>query len=270
MSGHFYKRTEGGIEFLKNVKTPAQARKSAAYPSVTTILKLMPSDHIDRWRLEESIRLAREFPEYKTHEILDRLWGVRECPNTGDEISSSEFGTAVHAQMEDFANLAKDSEWPTPDDDGYSHFCLDAIKQFKKRGVEPISAEEIVFDDDLRIAGTIDLLAKIDGKVSLLDYKCRSCKGEKAKSYNKDCAQLAIEAAIVANDMDLDYFPPTYTVCICSDTGKAWLRKWTAPVVKRNLGDFLACRMLYMKAESKMELGEVLEGHTLFVDKSGL
>ena len=269
---HFYERTKDGIRLLKSVTTPAQARKSEAYVSVTTVLKMLPNSFMDNWRVREAARLARQHPGEDADAIAERLWGVRDCPDTGDEISSSDFGTAVHKKMEQYANLAlgKGGAWPQADGEGYGHFCRYMIETLLYAGIEPLAAEKIVWDDDLRVAGTIDLIAQQKGKVVLVDYKCRSCNGEGAKAYDKDCAQLAVEAVIVANDMGLDYVPQIYTGCICSDTGKAWLRTWTPPVAKRNLSAFLSCVIMYATVEMKLELGTVLERHAHFTQKSGL
>jgi len=103
MAGHFYDCK--GEPYLTQAKTPVQARKLKAYPSVTTILSIQMSDFLHNiWMPRKLVELAREHPTMSVHEIHDLKYGQRVCPATNNFISSSEFGTAVHNRLEDVIN----------------------------------------------------------------------------------------------------------------------------------------------------------------------
>jgi hypothetical protein len=192
------------------------------------------------------------------------------APTTGDTISSSDYGTNAHARMEAFArNHIITGHWvkglPYTD---YENVCLTTVAQFEQMDVKPIHAEHKVWDDDLRIAGTVDLVANHGGRVSLFDYKFRSCGGSKPKTYLKDCAQLAVESAIIRHDKQLGYYPPIWSIYIDTDTGKTHFKQWSQDKFIEGLNYYLACNAMFLVAEMKLAFAEVVAGWTKFIKKS--
>jgi ATP-dependent exoDNAse (exonuclease V) beta subunit len=96
---------------------------------------------------------------------------------------SAKFGTKIHETMEDV--LRGDMLRNKPNDDKEKNTMSSAIKLAKKilSRAEIIGIEKIVFDSDIKIAGTIDLLirAKKDGKIWILDHKTN----ERIDTFNK-------------------------------------------------------------------------------------
>ena len=187
MGGHFYDCK--GTPYLTEARTPVQARKIKAYPSVTTVLSIQMNDFLHNiWTPRKIVELARDNPTMPVQEIQELNYGQRVCPATGKKISSSSFGTSVHARLEEVLNHRIFGEGleneGTPFDDWVEPF-IDFIDE---NNIKPLATEKIVFCHKMKSAGSVDLIADVDGKVHLFDYKCRDTKGTGGKFYEeKDC-----------------------------------------------------------------------------------
>jgi hypothetical protein len=126
--------------------------KDLYYPSVTTILQYMPKNKFfDNW--------------------------LKDVGHSADLImrKAGKEGTQVHEAAESLV-LGKEVNWM--DDYGnakYSQLVWEMILKFydfwSTYKPELISAEEFVFSDKHKYAGTADLLVKMDGETWLLDIK---------------------------------------------------------------------------------------------------
>jgi len=137
--GHYYTINEGGL-------------KGKKVPSVTTVLKAFPNPGLDAWK--------NRTPDWKQYSK-----------------ESLDVGNKIHEIMEWFANSF--GEGPLyHEQENTKGFPCDvgkmsslAIKWFYDH-VDNIRGAEIpVFSERLRLAGTIDLVAEVDGKLSIIDYK---------------------------------------------------------------------------------------------------
>ncbi len=82
---------------------------------------------------------------------------------------AAERGTAVHNAIENYIKFGLDDT--DPEYKGY----MDSFHEWwAMSDPEVIGSEMRVYHKTLRYAGTIDLVAKIDGKVTLIDYKTTS------------------------------------------------------------------------------------------------
>jgi hypothetical protein len=220
---HFYSSARDP-KFLENVQTPAQARKNGkAYPSVTTVLGIVKDDFLDSiYQPREMVKLARENPTADWQEIKEMTYGFRTHPFTGEKISSSEFGTAVHKRIEEW--LLEGYGKASPYDDWAKPF----IDWVNENNIEVLDCEYVISDSRWKIAGSVDFIGKYpNGKAFMADYKCRSCDG-KGKFYTKDCKQLAIESAMLRKKFKLDYYPEIISVCICSNTAEHFHKVWSS------------------------------------------
>jgi hypothetical protein len=211
---------------------------------VTTKMGVLKDSFIDGWRLKTSILEAEKNPRMQGESddewvgrIDSILWG-EPVRWDGLKFKSSDFGTLVHAELEAWN---KDRSYKIADvwKPYCESYCLWAMGR-----VETIEAEKKVVDHDLKVVGMVDLIANVDGMVSLLDFKTRGCDG-KGKFYNKDCMQLAVEAKIVQRDMGLPYCPDCYSLCICNKTGQLFVKKWTEKMVKKQYKIFRALSAAY-------------------------
>jgi hypothetical protein len=237
MSLHFYEcKPQEEPKFLPSITTVSKARgKEYVYPSVTTVLGAYVDPFMLDWQKKEMYRIH---PGSMTYEdAKEGLYGYRTCPDSGSEIPSSEFGTNAHHRMELWA------DGHTLGGSSYDDLLEDAIGKFRVMNAVPIEAEVIMCSQEDECAGTVDLIAEVDGKFELFDYKFRDCNG-KSKTYDKDLEQLAIESLWVQEHFNLDYLPRITTVCVCSNTGKAWFKKWKEERQSKGILSFRGLRQM--------------------------
>ena len=236
---HFYDCKQEP-KFLKEITTPAQARKkhSKVYPSVTTILGIIKDSFLDSiYRPRMLVSLARENPYMDWRDVETLVYGTREHPVTGDIISSAEFGTSVHQCIEDKVNelLGHGEAEPSP----YDEWALPFLEWIEESETRPFCCEHIISSDTIKTAGSIDFMGyDEEDKLFLADYKCRSNTKGKCKSYDKDCDQLSIESYMVMKEHKLDYLPRCITICIDSETKKHYHREWTEVEMKKGIQNF--------------------------------
>lgn len=245
MGGHFYDCTN--TPFLTEARTPVQARKIKAYPSVTTILSIQMSDFLHNiWTPRKLVELAREDLSLSVQEIQELKYGQRVCPATQKKITSSAFGTAVHARLEDVLNHRINGGGLVEGETPYDLWVEPFIDYIDANEVEPVACEKILYCDKLKSAGSVDLIAKKDGQYRLYDYKCRNTKGTGGKFYEeKDCTQLAIESKWLQQDLGLDYEPMITSVCICTESKKHYHKNWTKTQMRKAVTRFRYLNRLY-------------------------
>ena len=215
---------EGEPRRLKTVTTPAQARKSKRYyPSVTGVLGLLPNPFIQKWRGRKLLELREQHPDVDVEQLEEMAWGMRTCPATGEQIPSSDFGTAAHSAIENyFANGGQGgcAYWDT------ATATIDYLEDnFTFR-----AAESILVCHALRIAGTVDYIGKDQaGNWMLADFKFRA----KNNTYDKDLAQLAVEARMLRDDYELDYDPDIYSIVVVD--GVPHPKKWSDKMKAKGL-----------------------------------
>jgi len=245
MSGHFYDCTSE--PYLTAAKTPVQARKLKAYPSVTTILSIQMEDFMhNTWIPRKLVELARDYPTASVQQIQDMKYGYRICPETNEKVSSSHFGTMVHARLEDIINNLITGEGLAEAVTDYDAWAEPFIDFILREGIEPRACERILYCDKMKSAGSVDFIAKVDGKYHLYDYKCRDTKGTGGKFYEKkDCTQLAIESKWLQQDLGLDYTPMATSVCICTESKKHYHKNWSLTQMRKGVTRFKNLNKLY-------------------------
>jgi len=237
---HYYTQGLDPV-LLKDITTPAKAHKADAVPSVTTILSGMPNDYLDNvWKPKMMVELARKYDGLDTDKIKDLMWGIKQCPRSGEMVSSATFGTRAHARMEQLVDGYIDDGMLMMDDP-YDDVCKEAFEYIINEPFTPVHTELTVGSSKLKTAGTIDLLA-LDRKENycLIDYKFRECKDDEGKYYDKDLAQLAVEAYMIADLYVLDYIPDIYTFCIDTLSGDLHVKKWSDKMKTKGEKIFMA------------------------------
>ena len=240
---HIYDCSDTDNPFLSDETSIKSIRKSKyLFPSVTTILKVIPNPFLQEWVVKKCISLGREHPEKDIDEVRDLAWGQVATPD-GDIVSSSSFGTQAHYALE---QLFLDSVQPEvlSTGDSWRDFVMDAYHDIIDKGIKNPEPEVLILDTGLRVAGMIDLLAMINGKYVLMDYKFRSCDGT-GKFYDSDCYQLSIESFFVQQKYNLDYLPKICSICIDNKSGRAYFKWWSQKKLDRGIQVFLDARDLY-------------------------
>ena len=246
---HFYNCTDvSDPEFEGDITTPAQAKKKTkVYPSVTTVLGIVKDSFLDSiYKPKMITSLARQFPHLVWQDIERLTYGTREHPITGDTIESSEFGTTVHKVIEDHVDynfLYSDQQ---PESSVWDEWATPFVEWIQAEGVKPIACEKIVASNRIKIAGSVDFIGHdSDGQLFLADYKCRTNTKGKAKTYPKDCQQLAIESFMLMKEHGLDYLPACRSVVIDCDTKKHHHKDWKQEEMQKGIKVAKKCAELY-------------------------
>jgi hypothetical protein len=246
---HFYNCTDVLEPFFEeNIKTPAQARKvRRVYPSVTTVLSIVKDPFLDSiYKPRMITALAREYPDLAWQDIERLTYGTREHPISGDTIESSEFGTTVHKVIEDFISYDYLGAEEAPKDTPWNEWALPFVEWVQESGVKPLACERLVASNRIKIAGSVDFIGyDSDDKLFLADYKCRTNTKGKAKTYPKDCQQLAIESFMLMKEHSLDYLPECISVVIDCDTKKHYHKTWSDKEVTNGIKVAKKCAELY-------------------------
>ena len=246
---HFYNCNDiRNPEFEPDIETPAKARKQhKVYPSVTTVLGIVKDAFLDSiYKPRMITSLAREHPILAWQEIERLTYGTRTHPITGDTIESSEFGTTVHKVIEqhiDYGFLYSDQQ---PKSSVWDEWALPFLEWIQAEGVKPIACERIIANNRIKIAGSVDFIGHdAEGKLFLADYKCRTNTKGKAKTYDKDCQQLAVEAFMLMKEHNLEYLPSCISVIIDCDTKKHYHREWSQEEMQKGIKVAKKCAELY-------------------------
>ena len=121
------------------------------------------------------------------------VYGTRPHPKDGELIPSHEFGTSVHGTIERMINhhvLGIDEH---PGQSCWDKWAMPFLNWIDDNNVQALGCEKIVSHGGIKIAGSVDFIGIKDSRIFLADYKCRVNTKGKAKRYQKDCCQLAIE-----------------------------------------------------------------------------
>ena len=247
---HFYNcKDTTDPSFEPDIETPAKARKvNKVYPSVTTVLGIVKDAFLDSiYKPRMMVDLARKNPFLPWQELERMTYGFRKHPATNEDIPSSEFGTAVHKTIEDMIeSLIWDRMRELPEGREYDDWAEPFYQWVLDNDVKPIACERIIADNRIKIAGSVDFIGHdSDGKVFLADYKCRTNTKGKAKTYDKDCQQLAIESFMLMKQHKLDYLPSCISVVIDCDTKKHHHKVWTPDEMQKGIKVAKKCAELY-------------------------
>jgi len=219
---HVYKRQKNGrVVRSKSVNTVAKLKKSPGHcHSITTVTSDIKNDFLSYWKDKKIWELAHENPGWDLDKCITARWGFRNCPETGKQITSSEFGTLAHECMENMLiHLKEGSDYHSP----YSPLCRPFIRALEASLLKPELMEHMVLDEKRRVGGTVDFIAKnAFDKYEIFDFKFRGS----TRAYDKDLLQLAIAADITMKDLGLGYLPKCHSVVFNWEAGDMKIKAW--------------------------------------------
>lgn len=162
------------------------------YPSVTTITSLKSREAIKAWRS----RVGKEKADAIT-------------------TAANRRGTSAHKLIESYI-------WDEPVE-GHTPLTLDLFLQLKKQADEGLGTiraiEAQMMSEYLKVAGTVDVVAEYNGKLSVIDWK--TAKKPKVRSH---CYQYFMQAAAYAVMFEEVTEQPVSQLVIlgASEEGEAW------------------------------------------------
>lgn len=252
---HFY-NCKKEPTFEPEVATPYQATQKGAkvYPSVTTVLGIVKDQFLDSiYKPRMMYELTKQGAGDSWQEVERLTYGTRTHPSTGDQIQSSEFGTAVHETIEDMINsLIYDQKRECPHNYDYDEWATPFYEWVLENNIKPLACEKVISNDYIKIAGSIDFIGHDEGgSLFLADYKCRTNTKGKAKTYAKDCEQLAIEAWMMMKYHKLEYLPKCISVIIDCDTKEHYHRTWNDDEVQWGIKNAKLASKIYWSKRMK-------------------
>lgn len=142
-----------------------QTPEGNSYPSVTTVTGLLNQKAIQEWRARVGEKVANE--------ISNR---------------AATRGTRVHQLCEDY--LSNKSVQV----DMFDHAMWQSFRPLLDRINDIHALETPLYSDHLQVAGTVDCIAKFDGRLSVVDFKTskRVKKLEDISNYFMQCSAYAV------------------------------------------------------------------------------
>lgn len=160
------------------------------YPSVTTVLSIVPKDGIEKWK--------QQVGEEKAARVTTQA-GIR--------------GTAFHNLAENY--IKNDPNWSK----GHmpaNIFSFNQILPFVHRIDNIWFQETFLWSDYLRTAGQVDLIAEFDGKLSIIDFK--TSRKVKKKEWIQSYFQQEAFYAVAFEERTKKPIKQLVTIMSCDDS----------------------------------------------------
>lgn len=141
---------------------------------VTTALNIIDKSFLKFWAVNKTIEYVKStiVPGVAMDEIeiQSMLAGAKKA-HSDFAGSAADMGTYIHNWIEQFVN-GEDPARPT--NDRLNKVLDDFMEWWNKTDVEVLHAERMVCSPKLMLAGTPDLICKVDGKLTIMDWKTGS------------------------------------------------------------------------------------------------
>ena len=126
-------------------------------------------EHLDKWKFMQAA-IGFDFDKATSENVKENAKALYECYLKAFEKTGTD-GTALHSAIE--AWLKGNNKSPVPQ--GF-------LNWFNKYEPEIIAIEQTVYDESSMVAGTFDLLCRIDDKVVAVDWKSSKAVRKKHKT----------------------------------------------------------------------------------------
>ena len=217
------------------------------WPGVTTVTDILDKPALTRWHRTQVAEAAIANAE--------RLLADRESGNVEAAVAyllairtegtnSRERGSRIHSALESILRRE-----PIAIEDRDMPAVAGARAWLNARKVQPLEVEAFLINETIGFGGTCDLIAEIDGEVTLIDWKTsKSVAWPDGSVYDEMRLQLAAysHAEFVAKPSDPTRYPlPVITrhaILHVTDTGT---RLYPADVTEADWIAFRACLNLY-------------------------
>lgn len=149
--------------------------------------------------------------------------------------NASDRGTVIHSAIETWIEYRMD----TIVNEDHRPYFEAFLTWYKDRSVEPLVTELPIYHKVLRYAGTIDLIANVDGVLTLVDYKTSSviyedAYGMQLEAYRQALKTFGVDVArkmVLQLKSDGTYkevlMPEDPQLWLDFNCGKNWYQRWT-------------------------------------------
>jgi hypothetical protein len=194
--GHWYDIAGNACHTILSAKgdprptTLRDAKKHGWFPSVTTIMKVLASPELDRWKQQQVLLASMTLP--RNPDESEENYCSRIMEDAFKQVEeAADLGTSIHKALENhFQGLPY-----APEMDVY----VAPVKEWAlKHRVTFVKHELRLVNQEVGYAGTTDALIWADGLLHVLDYKSRKTKPEyKVTPWSKEPMQIAAYAKVV-------------------------------------------------------------------------
>ncbi len=167
---------DGAERLTFNPKTHRYTRKGKVVPSVTTILGVISKPFLIPWAVNETARFVLEkwlpYTSYSPDEIFAVVDGAKKS-RTAQSGVATEIGRKAHEWIEDhigrmmggFAQASMPDDWRVK-------LSIEAFLQWERsHEIEYLYSERRCYSREMNYSGTVDLIARVDGVLSVIDFK---------------------------------------------------------------------------------------------------
>lgn len=141
---------------------------------VTSVLSILAKPALIVWAarcaaefIEEALEAGKSYDEVQIKELAkSAMWAHRNNTN-----KAADTGTLIHSWIENFV-LGKNPSMPV--NEGMQKAVKSFIKWYEQQDIEVIKPEIKLCSKEYNLAGTADLLCRIDGKLTIVDWKTGS------------------------------------------------------------------------------------------------
>lgn len=182
-------------------------------PSITTVIAQQPVE-LDGWRSYMAAKHVADHPELR--EVMASPAQMRRLVRTAVDASeayarsAAERGDRVHSYGEQLALRALGRTHCLAEareslrEHGEEAFAVSIDRWWETFAVEPIAAELTVWNHTLGYAGTLDLVARINGRVCLVDYKTKGTSRDGRVKALDDKVAMQLVAGMKAEESVVD------------------------------------------------------------------
>jgi hypothetical protein len=253
-SGHWYSADGKPCHTQPDGKktTLRHARKQILYPSVTSILSIIPKHTVDDWRVEQAVLATMQCMVQEGASTLTAQEMMAKVASRLEDATSAgrRFGSEMHSVIE---YINKYGQVPPPLSPLSSLHPEHAAKYWtwlRTSGIE-VTDVELAFIhsyDGYGYGGCIDLVGKrrIEGQRSavkvIVDFKTQKVKDRKPKFY----PEWAYQLAAYRNKFEYGHIVKCMSVVIDSETGEIWEQVWPDEAIDKAFTTFNRAFMLWM------------------------
>jgi hypothetical protein len=199
-------------------------------PNVSSIVKILDKPMLNKWAIRQAISYIRKNKKKLTKDVF--LQAENEAKRVKEK--AGEKGTELHKIIEEWLN---GGGMKKPRSKHLASGLQKFIKWAENKKMEVLHSEKKVYSKSRDYAGTCDIVAKIDGRLSLLDIKTGK------NIYQEAYAQVAAYGGAWNEEFPNNKIKDFYIIQISSKNGN--FRAERVKNIKRHYKSFLAMKFLY-------------------------
>ena len=166
------------MKFEFNEKTHTYTLDGKRLTGVTTVLSVISKPALISWAANMAVDYIKDYfekhPDVRDQEQIDKLLDVLEearKAHTRKKEKGATAGTSLHTWIEQYI---KDASIKLPEDE----ITNAQVKQFLvwefKNKVKFLESEKVMYSEKMWLGGTCDVVAEIDGKKYVVDFKTQA------------------------------------------------------------------------------------------------